>query len=306
MEKVYYSAGGYWKGIGAVGRLSEAARVGKDVAKGWLEKQSIYQIYLPPPKYIPRPNSSMSLQAKPNSIHQTDLLFLPRDVYRGKAYKYLLCVVDVASRYKGVYPLTSKSSAGVANGFVSIYKNTPLKFPDLLVCDAGKEFYGEVSKIMKENGVDIQRGDPSQHRSQGIVERFNRTLSERLFSYQYHKEMLDTSKSNREWVSRVQGVVDALNGEVTRLIKMKPKDAIKLEKVTQGFSSPLDLSKTTKTDILKVGCRVRYLYEGGELEGWVYKKGKGGIGQLILCGVLMCLVLVRLFLVDLVSLICII
>ena len=98
------------------------------LAKGWLEKQSIYQIYLPPPKYIPRPNSSMSLHAKPNSIHQTDLLFLPRDVYRGKAYKYLLCVVDVASRYKGVYPLTSKSSAGVAKGFVSIYKNTPLNF----------------------------------------------------------------------------------------------------------------------------------------------------------------------------------
>ena len=49
----------------------------------------------------------------------------------------------------------------------------------------------------------IQRGDPSQHRLQGIVERFDRTLSDRLFSYQYHKELEDPSKSNREWVSRL-------------------------------------------------------------------------------------------------------
>ena len=43
----------------------------------------------------------------------------------------------------------------------------------------------------------IQRGDPSQHQLQGIVERFNRTLADRLFSYQYHKELEDPSKSNR-------------------------------------------------------------------------------------------------------------
>ena len=59
----------------------------------------------------------------------------------------------------------------------------------------------------------IQRGDPSQHRSQGIVER----LSDRLFSYQYHKDLEDPSKSNREWVSRLQNVVGALNNEKTRL-----------------------------------------------------------------------------------------
>ena len=51
---------------------------------------------------------------------------------------------------------------------------------------------------MEKHDVIIQRRDPSQHRSQGIVERFNRTLADRLFSYQYHKELEDPSKSNRE------------------------------------------------------------------------------------------------------------
>ena len=80
---------------------------------------------------------------------------------------------------------------------------------------------------MEKHDVIIQRGDPSQHRSQGMVERFNRTLTDRLFIYQHHKEVEDPSKSNREWVSRLQNVVSALNDEKTRLIGMKPIDAIK-------------------------------------------------------------------------------
>ena len=60
-------------------------------------KQPSYQIYLTVPKYIPRPNASMSLFAKPNDIHQADIL-LPHDRYEKKTYKYTLNIVDVASR----------------------------------------------------------------------------------------------------------------------------------------------------------------------------------------------------------------
>ena len=114
----------------------------------------------------------------------------------------------------------------------------------------------------------IQHGHPSQHRSQGIVERFNRTLADRLFSYQYHKELEDPSKSNREWVSRLQNVGRALNNEKTRLIGMKPVDAIKETLVKQGFSQPV---KEYEEKLLDVGTKVRYLYEPGELEGQIYK-----------------------------------
>ena len=89
----------------------------------------------------------------------------------------------------------------------------------------------------------IQRGDPSRHRSQGIVERFNRTFVDRLFSYQCHKEFQDPSKSNREWVSRLQNVVSILNDEKNRLIGMKPVDAIKQTLVEQGFSQPIKEDK---------------------------------------------------------------
>ena len=114
----------------------------------------------------------------------------------------------------------------------------------------------------------IRHGDPSQHRSQGIVERFNRTLADRLFSYQHHKELEDPSKSNREWVSRLQNVVGVLKNEKTRLIGMKPVDAIKQTLVKQGFSQPV---KDYEEKLLNIGTKVRYLYEPGELEGYQYR-----------------------------------
>ena len=50
---------------------------------------------LPAPKYIPRPNASMSLFAKPNDICQADILYLPNDRYEKKVYMYVLNIMDV-------------------------------------------------------------------------------------------------------------------------------------------------------------------------------------------------------------------
>ena len=266
-NQIYYSDDGYWRGKSAIQKLSRASGSTKEEAEKWLLEQPLYQIYLPAPKYIPRPNASMSLFAKPNDIHQSDLLSLPHDKFKKKTYKYALNIVDVASQYKGSYQLTTKNSKEVAQAFQWIYENTPLNYPKTLIVDDGKEFYGDTTKLMEKHDVMIQRGDPSQHRSQGIVERFNRTLADRLFSYQYHKELEDPSKSNREWVSRLQNVVSALNNEKTRLIGMKPVDAIKETLVEQGFSQTV---KEYEEKLLNISAKVRYLYESGELEGQQY------------------------------------
>ena len=185
-----------------------------------------------------------------------------------KHTKYALNIVDVASRCKGSYQLTTKNSKEVAQAFQWIYENTPLNYPKTLIVDDGKEFYGDTTKLMEKHDVMIQRGDPSQHRSQEITERFNRMLADRLFSYQYHKELEDPLKSNRQWVSRLQNVVSALNNEKTRLTGMKLVDAIKQTLVEQGFYQP---TKEYEEKLLDVGTKVRYLYESSELEGQIYK-----------------------------------
>ena len=189
-KQIYYSDGGYWRGKSAIQRLDKASGSTKEEAKKWLLKQPLYQIYLPAPKYIPRPNASMSLFAKPNDIHQSDLLSLLHDKLK-KSIQVCSKYCGCCNRYKGSYQLTSKNAKEVAQAFQWIYENTPLNYPKTLIVDDGKEFYGDTTKLMEKHDVIIQRGDPSQHHSQGIVERFNRTLVDRLFIYQYHKELED-------------------------------------------------------------------------------------------------------------------
>ena len=113
LAKIYYSPGGYWKGIAAIKKLAEAAKVPEETAKKWLFKQALWQIFLPAPKRIPRPKFDVPT---PNKVHQADLLFLPHDKLPSgrKVFKYALTVVDVASRYKEAEPLTSKNSDEVA------------------------------------------------------------------------------------------------------------------------------------------------------------------------------------------------
>ena len=63
-------------------------------------------------------------------------------------------------------------------------------------------------------------------------------------------------------------MVSALNNEKTRLIGMKPVDAIKQTLIKQGFSRPVNDYEEKQLD---VGTKVKYLYESGELEGQIYK-----------------------------------
>ena len=279
LEKIYYSPKGYWRGYRAIKRLSTVAGVSEEEAKSWLKKQAMWQIYLPAPRYIPRPTFDVFV---PNEVHQADLLFLPHDrLPRGrKTYKYALTVVDVASRYKEAEPLASKESAEVATAFSTIYKRSRLKWPKLLQVDPGREFMGEVNKLMKSKNVQIRRGEKALHRSQAIVERFNRTLAEKLFGHQYAQEYLSAAASSkssnarsssrsREWVARLPDVINSLNKESTRLTGKTPLEAIKLPEVKHLSSSKSTKSrpKSRVESLLPRGVKVRYLYQPGELEG---------------------------------------
>ena len=208
----------------------------------------------------------------PNKVHQADVLFLPHDRMPGrgrqKTFKYALCVTDVASRYKEAEPLTSKDSGEVAGAFGRIYARGPLTWPKVLQVDPGREFMGRVSTAFSEKRALIRRSPREAHRGQAIVERFNRTLAERLFGHQYAQELITGRQvRSREWVARLPAVVTALNNEVTRLIGKKPADAIKLREVPQKPSAPARRAVGRHEKHLPADVDVRYLYAPGELEG---------------------------------------
>ena len=165
--------------------------------------------------------------------------------------------------------MTSKESDEVSKAFQRIYKRGPLKWPQLLQVDPGHEFMGSVTKVMDNNKTAIHRRRTEIHRDQAIVERFNRTLAERLFGYQYAVEMnmKNSDKRSTEWVKRLPEVVSALNNEVTQLTGKKPAEAIKEKSVSAKpatpYSRPVGLNKKK----LPPQVNVRYLYQPGELEG---------------------------------------
>ena len=263
LAKIFYSPQGYWKGVSAIKKLTDASKVSENVVKQWLYKQAIWQIYLPAPRFVPRPKFDV---ATPNSVHQADLLFLPHDKLRRKTHKYALTVVDIASRYKEAEPLTSKDSNEVARAFQAIYKRGPLTWPSMLQVDPGREFMGGVTKEMDKHKTYIRRGRAEIHRDQAIVERFNRTLAKRLFGHQYAVEMLHAGRSS-VWVKRLPDVVNALNNEVTRLTGKKPASAIKEKNIVSKPSTPYSRPVGVNEKKLPPLINVRYLYQPGELEG---------------------------------------
>ena len=180
-----------------------------------------------------------------------------------------MTVVDVASRYKEAEPLTSKIASQVADAIKKIYGRSPLTWPAVARVDAGTEFKGEFKQLFRAKNVELFEGVPGVHRSQGIVERFNRTLAERLFGHQYAQEMLNPQERNVEWVERLPRVVKALNEETTRLIQtedgrdLTPARAIELSRVKQLPAS----RETTEVAEIPPNAVVRYLYQPGEQEG---------------------------------------
>ena len=123
---------------------------------------------------------------------------------------------------------------------------------------------------MEKHKTYIRCGRVNIHCDQAIVERFKRTLAERLFGHQYAVEMLlPEGKRSTAWVKRHPEVVSALNNKVTSLIGMKPTVAIEEKSVYARPLTPYTRPVGKRKKILPPLVQVRYLYQAGELEGGV-------------------------------------
>jgi transposase InsO family protein len=197
--------------------------------RAWVASQKVgAYLQVKPPKIL----YARFDETRPNRIHQSDVLFLPHDKVGSQTYKYCLTLVDVASRYKAARALKTKDAATVARELASIYddETCPLTWPETMMVDKGGEFMGATTTVLEKHGVLIRRGDVGHHRSQAFAESFNKVLAQRLFRSMYHRGFEDGAPSNA-WVAKLQKVVVSLNNTKTRMIGMKPADAIKLERV---------------------------------------------------------------------------
>src|ERR1043165_4012912 len=237
LRKVYYKPDGYYQ---TAKQLHQAVKsMGYNIniidVDKFLKKQVIWQKYSSRPIYIP--HASYNRITIPNSIHQADLIYLTHDEIDGKVYKYYLTICDVASRYKVVCALEERSSKNVAEAFKKIYKNSLLIWPKVLQVDNGLEFKGEVRKLMESRNVKIRIGKTKK--GQCIVERFNKTLAKKIYKIQdASDELLPPPIRSRKFVRNLKKIVNSFNNTTSRLIKMKPIDAIRKEKVEAFPSQP--------------------------------------------------------------------
>ena len=142
----------------------------------------------------------------PNAIHQADLIMMPND----EGYRYILVVVDVATRKTDAEALKSRDSKSVLDAFKKIYARKTLSVPLGLEVDAGTEFEGNVAHWFREKKIPIRVAQPGRSRQQAIVERRNQFIVQGLNKRMSAQELL-TGKTSREWVDDLPVLIRVLN-----------------------------------------------------------------------------------------------
>jgi hypothetical protein len=141
----------------------------KDV-KAYVDKQYTAQVTKPIKK--PTIYSSIVSPSVGNN-YQMDILVYDR--YEFHNYKYILCCVDVYSRYAACRAMTTRNMSTILLNVKSIFDE--LGIPKNLNCD--NEFNKiEFNALMKKDNVTLFYSQPDEINKNAIVERFNRTIAE--------------------------------------------------------------------------------------------------------------------------------
>ena len=132
-----------------------------------------------------------------------------------KGIRYLLCVIDLFSKYAWVVPLKDKNGVSIVNAFQSIFKKSNRK-PNKIWVDQGSELYNNIfKKWLKDN--DIQHIMYSTH-NEGksvVAERFIRTLKNKIYKHM-------TAISKNVYFDVLDDIANKYNNTYHKTIKMKP------------------------------------------------------------------------------------
>ena len=132
---------------------------------------------------------------------------------KNKGIKYLLCVIDLYSKYAFVVPLKDKKQISIVNAFNKIIKQSNRK-PNKIWVDQGGEFYNRVFKKWLSDNYIIMYSTYNEGKSV-VAERFIRTLKNKLYK---HKTATNI------YYDVLHDVVNEYNNTKHNTIKMKPID----------------------------------------------------------------------------------
>ena len=119
------------------------------------------------------------MQDLKDNIWAADLAEMESLSFKNKNVKYLLCVIDIFTKYAWIKPLKDKKGKTVLNAFIEIVNESNGK-PNKLWVDQGREFY---NKFMQEwlDINDILMYSTHNEGKSVIAVRFIETLEAKIF-----------------------------------------------------------------------------------------------------------------------------
>ena len=189
-------------GIGAL--LREARKVHPSLTasrvKAWLEKQVTYSLHKPARR---RYRTKKVVVGGLRTQLQADLADMQSLAKVNDNYRYILTVIDCFSRQAFAVPLKDKTGKTLLAAFRDHILTNRSLAPVRIQVDKGGEFYNKLVKdFMKSRDIHIFSTESPYKAS--MVERFNRTLKEKIWKY------ITLRQSNR-WVDILPDLVTAYN-----------------------------------------------------------------------------------------------
>ena len=184
-----------------------------------------------------------------DKIFAADLVDMQAFSRFNNGVKYLLTVIDIFSKYGWMIPLKSKTGEEVASALKKIFKE---RKPDKLWVDKGKEFYNKnVQKLVNLYSTENEE-------KSSVVERWNRTMKEKMFKY-------FSANSTRKYIDILDELVEDYNNTVHSSIKMTPVEASKEENENKVWRTLYDPPERN-TPKFSVGDKVRISRKKGIFE----------------------------------------
>ena len=176
-----------------------------------------------------------------DNIWGVDLADMQSLSRKNKSIKYLLCAIDLFSKYAFVVPLKDKKGISIVKAFNKIVKQSGRK-PNKIWVDQGGEFYNNVFKKWLSDNDIIMYSTYNEGESV-VAKRFIRTLKNKLYKHM-------TSPGKNVYYDVLDDVVNKYNNTKRSTIKMKPIDV--------GGNKRVYIDEHNEKDSrFKVGDRVR-------------------------------------------------
>ena len=132
-----------------------------------------------------------------------------------KRVKYLLCVINLLSRYSWVISLKYNKGESMVEGFQSILKNSG-RIPNKIWVDHGSEFYNNrFTGFLKRN--DIVMYSTHNEGKSVLAERFIKALKNKIYKHM-------TYIGKNVYFNVLDDIVKKYNNTVHGSNKIKPKD----------------------------------------------------------------------------------